>query len=144
MLIVVAPASNHLGQHPADEVDIRARRVHRAELDIIDVLLGTRDHLARLLEDRFAVLAQLVRDVNVAAGEKDVEARGLGVADRGPALIDVVGHGAAERGDLGAADFAGDPVHGVEVGRARRGEAGFDAVHAHSLEQAGDLQLFVG
>ena len=40
--------------------------------------------------------------------------------------------------------FAGDPVHGVEIGRARRGEAGFDAVHAHSFEQAGDLQLFVG
>ena len=73
-----------------------------------------------------------------------MDARILGVADRFPALVDVVGHGAAECGDLGAADLAGDAVDGVEVGGRGGGEAGLDAVDAHALEQLGDLQLLLG
>ena len=134
---------DHLAQHAADEIDIRARRVHRRELDVAGVLLRPGDHLARLLQHRLAVLAQLVRDVDVGGGEEDVDARILRVADRFPALVDIVGHGAAERRDLGAAHFAGDAVDGVEVGRRGGGEAGLDAVDAHALEQLGDLQLLL-
>ena len=135
---------DHLAQHAADEIDVRAGRVHRRELDVARVLLGPRDHLAGLLQHRLAVLAQLVGDVNVGGGEEDVDARVFGVSDRLPALVDVVGYGAAERGDLGAAHFAGDAVDGVEVGRRGGGEAGLDAVDAHPLEQLRDLQLLLG
>ena len=85
-----------------------------------------------------------MRDVDVGRGKEDVDARILGVADCLPALIDVVGHGAAEGGDLRPADLAGDAIDGVEVGWRGGGEAGLDAVDAHALEQLGDLQLLLG
>ena len=135
---------DHLAQHATDEVDVRTSRVHRRKLDVAHVLLGASDHLPGLLQDRLTVLAQLMSNVNVGGREEDVNARILGVANRLPALVDVVGDGAAERGDLGPAHFAGDAVDGVEVGRRGGGEAGLDAVDAHFLEQLGNLQLLLG
>ena len=115
---------DHFTQHSPHEINIGAGRIHRRELDVTDIALGPGDHLASLLQDGLAVLAQLVRNVNVGRREEDVNARVLTVADRLPALVDIVGHGPAERSDLGAANFAGNPVDGVEVGRRGGGEAG--------------------
>ena len=135
---------DHLSQHAVDEFGVGAGGVHRAELHVVAVALGLGHHLPRLLQDGLLVLAQLMRDVDVAAAEEDVQPRLLRVAHRLPALVHVVRHGAAEGGDLGAAHLLGDAVDRVEIGRAGRREAGLDRVDAHALEHLRDLQLLVG
>ena len=132
-----------LAEETIGEVGVGAGGVHGAELDVGDVALGLGDHLARLLEHFLAAGAELVRDVNVGAADEDVEAGVFGVLDGGPPLLDIVGDGAAEGGDGGAADFVGDAGDGVEVGGTGGGEAGLDAVDVELLQHLGDLELLV-
>ena len=66
MLIVVAPSSIAIWHHLGGELDVGARRVHRRELDVVDVLLRVRDGGAGLALDVLARGLQLVLDVDVA------------------------------------------------------------------------------
>ena len=65
MLIVVAPSSIAICTTSAVNSHVRARGVHRRELDVVQVLLGVRHRRARLPLDVLARGLQLVHDVDV-------------------------------------------------------------------------------
>ena len=58
--------------------------------------------------------------------------------------VDILAHAAAQAGDAGAANFAGDALHGLEITLRGDGKAGLDDVHAEPLKLAGQHQLFLG
>ena len=126
------------------ELHVRARRVHRRELDVVQVLLGVRDRRARLALDVLARGLQLVDDVDVRRRDERVDARALGVAHRLPRGVDVSDVRARQARDdrrrrLG--DLARDALHRLEVARRGDREAGLDHVDAQARQLLGDLQL---
>ena len=82
--------------------------------------------------------------MDVAGGQEGMDAgtgRGLQglVGD-----VDILADAAAKAGDAGAANFAGDALHGLEITLRGDGKTGFDNVDAEALELAGQNQLFLG
>ena len=67
----------------------------------------------------------------------------LRVAHSLPALIDIVGDGAAKRGDGGTAYLTRDSGNSVEVGRRSGGKPRLDAIHLHMLQHFSDAQLLL-
>ena len=132
-----------LRQHPVDVLEVRARRVHRRELDVRAVLRRARHLRPRHLEHVLLVLLELVHDVDVRARQEDVDARVLRVPYRLPAGVDVSRHRARQAGDRRAAHLFRDRRHGFEVARRRRREPGLDEVDPQALQRPRDLQLLL-
>ena len=91
--------------------------------------------------------------MNIAGGEKGVDARPFGALDAVPRRLDVAAGAAREATDDrrlglrparkgGLADFGGDGLHRRHVVRGGGGKAGLDHVNAKARELAGDLKLF--
>ena len=95
------------GDDLGGELDLRARRVHRRELDVLDELARVRDGGARLPEHVLARRLQLVDDVDVGGRDERVDARPRGVADGVGGRVDVGELGAREPGDHRALDLRG-------------------------------------
>ena len=129
------------GHHLGGELDVRARRVHRRELDVLDELPCVRDRGAGLAQHVLAGALQLVDDVDVGGGDERVDARARGVADGGARRVDVGEVGAREPRDHRALDRPGDALDGLEIpGRGDR-EAGLDHVDSQPRELLCDLEL---
>src|SRR3989304_3053416 len=126
-----------------DVLPLVARRIHRAELDVLDVALGARDHRPRHLEHGLAVLGELVHEVDVGRREEDVDARRRGVPDRLVARVDVALDGARQAGDARPAHFFGHRLHSLEVARRAGGKARLDYVDTEPLQLVGDLDFVV-
>ena len=56
---------DHAFEHAVDVLPFGARRVHGAELDVLDVAAGAGDHRLRGFEHGLAVLGELVHEVDV-------------------------------------------------------------------------------
>ena len=126
------------------ELELRACRVHRRELDVGHELAGVRDRGPRLAEHVLACGLQLVDDVDVGGRDEGVDARARGVADGLRGRIDVRELSAREAGDDRPLDLAGDALDGLEVaGRGDR-EARLDHVNTEPSELLGDLELLGG
>ena len=129
----------HLGR----ELDVGAGRVHRRELDVVDVLLGVRDRRPRLSLDVLARGLELVLDVYVGGRDERVDARPRRVLDRVPRRVDVGHVGARQAGDDRALHGARDRLHGFEItGRGDR-KARLDHVDPEPRELLRDLQLLL-
>ena len=126
------------------ERDVRAGRVHRRELDVVDVPLGVRDRRAGLALDVLAGRLQLVLDVDVGGRDERVDPCPRGVLDRVPGGVDVGDMRPREPGDHGSLDPARDLLDRFEVpGRGDR-EPGLDHVDPQPRELLRDLQLLLG
>ena len=147
MLIVVAPSSMRDLTHLGGELEFGTGRVHRRELDVVDVLLGVRDGRARLALDVLARGLQLVLDVDVRRRDERVDPRAGGVLDRVVGGVDVGHMGSRQPGDhrrhIESEVGPGDRLHGLEVaGRGDR-EARLDHVDAEPRQLRRDLQLLL-
>ena len=82
--------------------------------------------------------------MDVAGGQEGMDAR----ASRGLQClmgnVDILAHAAAKAGDAGAANLAGDALHGFEITLRGDGKTGLDNVHAEALQLAGQHQLLLG
>ena len=105
--------------HLGGELEVGPGRVHRRELDVVDVLLGVGDRRPRLALDVLARGLQLVLDVDVRGRDERVDPRPRGVLDRVLGGVDVGHVGAGQPGDDRTVDGPGDRLHGLEVARAR-------------------------
>ena len=68
----------------------------------------------------------------------------LGVLDRLPGAVDVVGIAASDGADLGGMDVARDQADRLELWLAGDGEAAVERVEAHLGQRLRDLQLLLG
>ena len=98
---------------------------------------------ASLMQRLRAGDAELGFEVQVAGGEKGVDAvRGRGFhGARGG--FDVAAPAAGERGDARAANLARNGLHAAQVAIGRDGETGFDDIDAESGEPVGEAQLLL-
>ncbi len=127
-------------------VDVGAHRVLGGELDgAIGVLIR---QAPRQLDaghghrqDLVLRLAELPLDMDVAGCDEGVDSRPLGLLDRFPSPLDVVGPDPAETADRGSADLGGDLLHRGEVAGGGDREPGLDHVDAEAGELVRDLQL---
>jgi hypothetical protein len=129
--------------HLGGEFELGAGRVHRRELDVIDVLLGVRDGGAGLPEHVLARALELVLDVDVRGRDEYVDPRPGGIADGVPGGVDVADVRAGQSRDHRAFDRAGDRLYGLEVTGRGDGKAGLDHVDPEPRQLLGDLQLLV-
>ncbi len=130
-------------QHLGRELDVRARRVHRRELDVVAQRLRVSDRGSRHPLDVLARVLHLVLDVDVGGRDECVDTGALGVLERAPRGVDVTREGACEPRDHRPVDLARDALDGLEVtGRGDR-EAGLDHVHAQTRELLRDLELLL-
>ena len=127
-----------------DEVRVGAGGVHWAELHVARVARGVLHHRLGLGQHLLAVLAELMRHLDVAAVDEDVDAGILGFLDGVPGGVDIGLDGAGEGADGGAADLARDHLDSLEVAGRGAGEARLDDVDAELFELPGDLELLLG
>ena len=126
------------------EVEIGARRILGAELDLgvrPEGLAPVRDPLRGRKQRVVTRDAQLVLEVDVAAGDEDVEVRPLGNSQRLDGALRIAILAARQAGDGHSPGFAGDRLDRLELARRRGREAGLDDVHVEADELAGDLDL---
>ena len=130
-------------QHLGCERELRAGGVHRRELHVVAVRTRLRHGGARLALHVLARRLELVLDVDVARRDERVDARALGVLDRVPGSIDVLGVRARKPTDHRPVHVPRDGLHGLEVARRGDGEAGLDHVDPETSELMRNLELLL-
>ena len=105
----------HRLQHRVQVLDVGARGVHWRELHVVAVLLSVLYRRDRHLEHLLGIAPKLVHDLDVRAGDEDVDSGTLGVLDRAPCRIYVRDVAPRQRRDDRAAHLAGDILHRLEV-----------------------------
>ena len=118
--------------HLMHELRIAAAGVFAGELHIVDQRAGVGHHLGGDRQHLGAALAQLVLEMDVAGGNKGVDAPLSSGRHRISAGLDVAGSGPSQAADhrpIGGANGFGNALHGVEVAGAGKGETGLDDVH---------------
>ena len=115
------------------------------EFDIFHQRAGVGHHFGGDFQHFRPAFAQLVLEVDVAGGNEGMDAaphrRGHGLG----AGFDVSLGGPGQTADhrtVRRADSGGDPLHGVEIAAAGKGEAGLNDVDTEAGELLGDRQLF--
>ena len=129
--------------HFDKEVAIGAGGVFRREFDVVDERAGQADGFAGEVECLLAADLELVFEVQIARGEKDVDAGAVGELDGAGGHFDVFRLGAGQRGNARLADGLRDGGDGREVAFRGHGEAGLDDVHAQVLKGMGHGELFL-
>ena len=124
-------------------VPVGAGGVHGGEFDIAEVARCPADHFRGQLQDFLVVLLELVHEVDVGAGEEDVDTRVLGVADGVVAGVDGLVVGVGQPGDDGALDLLGNPGDGLKVAGGAEGESSLNDIDTQLVELVGDLYLLV-
>ena len=128
-----------LGEEPR----LGARGVFGRELDVVAEVTCPRYFVTRAADDLALCHSQLVLAVDLAGGQKDVDARPGGVTNGIPGSFDVAAGCPCQPRDDRSFDLAGDGRDCFEIaGRGDR-EAGFDDVHAEFGEGAGELELLL-
>ncbi len=108
----------------------------------MDVLAGQPNRSVGLFERLFAGDLQLILQVNVRAGEKDVDARSSGIFQGSRRSFDIFPLGARQTGNLRAAHLGGNQLHGIKVALGGDGKASLQHINAQSLQLPGHAQLF--
>ena len=140
------PSRNRRFDHLVHEFGIAAPGVLAGELHVFHQGAGIGHHLWNDLQHLGAALAQLVLQVNVAGGQKGVNALARGRCHGIGASFDVAACGtgqAANHGAIGAANLAGNGLHRIEVARARERKSGLDDVDAQAGQLLSNGQLFI-
>ena len=125
----------------AQKIGLGPRGVLGRELDVRAIADRALHAGHRVADDVVLVHLQLVLAMDSAGGEKDVDPRPLGVANRFPRAVDVGLAAAGQAADDRAADRAGDLAHGLEIARRGDRETGLDHVDAQFHQRVGDFHL---
>ena len=128
--------------HLDEEVEVGAGAVFGGELYVVDEGAGEADGLGGAVEGLGTGDLELGFEVEVGAGEEDVNAVLRGGFEGAGCGFDVLALAAGERGYARAANFLRDGLHGVEVAVRGDGEAGFDDVDAELGKLVGETKLF--
>ena len=115
--------------------------VHGRELDVVAVAPGPAYHGHRHVHHFLPVLADLVRQVDIRAGEEDVDTGILSAFKGLPRLVHVCRMGAGQRGDDRAFDLPSDGLNRLEVPGRAGGKSRLYDVYPQAGELPGDLQL---
>jgi hypothetical protein len=114
--------------HLRQEIEIGARRVLGAELDVVAVAEREPHGLARLIDALLARDAQLLLQVDVGRRNEHVDARALGRLQGSSGGLDVWPHGAGQRRDDRPAHILADRAYRFGVLRRACGEPGLEDV----------------
>src|SRR6204780_5216661 len=124
------------------EVAIGAAGGFRGKLHVFAVLAAVKNNSKDIVEGFGARYAQLVLQMQIGSGEKNVQARLGGRFERAERSIHVILTGASQGGDAATSNFGGDGAHGIEVTRRSNGKASFEDVDTQRFQLARQLQLF--
>ena len=94
-----------------DEVGVSAGGIHGRELHILNIALGASDHGGGKLKYLLPPHPQLVGEVNVGAGEEDVNSPPLCLLYRLPGAVHSLGIGMGQGADYGLPYLLGDEAH---------------------------------
>src|SRR5215203_2260897 len=137
----VGPCLDGRGDDLGEVAYVRARRVHRGELDVLAEVLGEGHRLAGPPQDVFPVGAHLVLYMQVAGAYESVDAWPLCPLHSLPGTHDVLLVDAGEACDPRSFDLRGDAAHRLEVSLGGDREPGLYYVHLQAGELAGYLYL---
>ena len=120
-------------QQAIDVLGIAPRGVHGRELHVVAVAPGASYVLVSQRQHLFSVLAQLVEEMNLRAGQEDVNTRPCRFLQGLPSSIDsgfvCVGEAAYD----GTLHLAGDALDGCQFPRGTDRKPGFDNVDAEAV-----------
>ena len=132
--------------HLVHKFRITAAGVFAGELDIVDQGAGVGHHLGGDRQHLSAGFAQFVLEVDVARGNKGMDAAigrrshgvgtGLDIAPGRPGKP-------TDNGSINAAHHLSDALDSAEIPGAGEGETGLDDVHSQAGELLGDRQLLL-
>ena len=125
----------------AQKIELGARGVLGRELDVVAVAGRPADAVHGPIDDFLFVHLELELAMDGAGGQKDVDARGIAVAQGFPGAIDVFVVAAGQPADDRAVNVLGDLADRFEVARRGDRETGLDDVDAQVDQGLGDLQL---
>ena len=129
----------------AEEIVLGAGAVLGRPFHVVGVAARAGDLPDHHLIDLVRLLLQLPLHVHRRGGQESMDAPPLGRPDRLRAAVDILRRCAREPADHGILGAFGNLVDGGEVAFRGDRETGLDNVHAHSVEQFGDLELlFMG
>ena len=112
------------------------------ELDIVAVALGIAHHFVDIGDHLLTGHFQLVLHVDVAGGQKYVDAGVLGALHCVPGGVDVPLGGTGQAGHGAVIDSLRDGLYAAEIFRRGDGKAGLDDIHAKGVQLPGHVQLF--
>ena len=122
----------------------RTGRIFAREFDVGNLRTRIGNRVACLLEHLLGRHPQFVFHVQIAGGDKDVEAWRFGVFKCLPRGVDIGLLRAIERSDRAAAHMLGDEANALDLARGGDRKASLDDVHAEALKLARNLQLLLG
>ena len=132
---------DHCLHHARQVFVVRAAGVFGVELDVLDVAFGVLDGRHGAFEDFLAVGVELIFNVRVAGTAARVDELVLGKLQRLGRAVYVLGHGACQGANRGPRHGLRNFDNGIEIARARNGEARFNDIHAQRLELFGHLDF---
>ena len=132
--------------HLIHELGIAAPGVLTGKLHVVHQGAGIGHHLRNDLQHLSATLAQLVLEVNVAGGEKGMDALVGSRCHRISAGFDVAARGASQATNhrsIGATNLASNGLHRIKVTGTGKGKPSLDDVDAQAGQLLSDGQLFI-
>ena len=129
------------GGNVHEEVQLRARAVLRAELDVLDKLPRVRDLLAGDTGNLAHCLLELVLAVNLRGRTEHVNASARRALERFTGPSHVGRHRPSQSRHRCPLRFLTDQAHRLEIALAGDGETRLDDVHTHRIQMPGDLDL---
>ena len=130
--------------HLAQKIRVGARRVFRRKLHVMDMLAGQTNRRVGLFQRLLAGDLQLVLQMNVGAGKKDVNARTARRFERACGGFDVLLLGARKAGNLRPTHLAGNQLNGCKVALGGNGKASLHHINAQRFQLPGHAQFFRG
>ena len=127
------------------EIEFRAGRVFRGELDIVREFGGSLYHVDRALDDLLLVHLQFVFAMNSAGCKEHMQPRLPGFFKRFDRSIDVIDPAPGETADGRLrSEFAGDLPDGFEIAGRGDGKPRLNHVDTQFHQSPGNLHLLVG
>ena len=140
------PGGNRRLDHLVHELRIGAAGVLAGELDVLHQGAGVGHHLTGDAQHLSTALAELVLEVDVAGGDKGVDAAMGGRRHRIGAGLDVAlgrpGQ-ATDHRSIGRTHTGGDALHRIEITGTRERKTRLDDVDAKPGQLLGDRQLLL-
>ena len=122
-----------------DELGIGASGIHGRELHIFNITFGAGDHCGGKIEYLIPVHPELVGEMDIRAGEEDMNSPPLCLLYCLPGAVHCLCIGMGQAADYGLPHFPGDEAHRLQVAWGGDGEAGLDDIHLQLLQLAGNL-----
>src|ERR1017187_1115609 len=137
------PGGDHRLDDLAEKCDVGAGGIFGRELNVGAKRLRVPNRVPRLLQALLAGNAQLVFQMNVGGGQKDMDAWARGPLQCLPGAVHVARTSPCQAGDDGTPHRGGNALHGFEVAVGSDRESGLDHIHAEAVELLGQSQLFL-